>query len=192
MLTCQKKGVSSPEGAILEKVNINNEARRDWILKRTRLVFATSKRRLVKSNARCSMRAIFARFVSVSGKEKNAVWWVPDLPKCHSTLFLTTKALPTALVLAHLPLPLAPFSGKAEIGLNRSAAQVNMVLRVCVVRLCVVCVLLFKAARVEKWGDGWKKKGALLRFPRGISLRIYLWSHAFYIIADDDKYLSFQ
>ena len=128
-------------------------------------MFASKQRRLVKSNARCSIRAISARFVSVSGKEKNGVW-VPTLPKCHSTLFLTTKALPTALVLAHLPLPLAPFSGKVEIGLNRSAAQVNMVCCVCVVRLCVVCVLLFKA---------WKVRGRLKkkRCPFEISERYF-------------------
>jgi hypothetical protein len=51
---------------------------------------------------------------------------------------------PTALVLAHLPL-----SGKVEIGLNRSAAQVNMVFFVCRAFVCVLYVLLFKA-RVEK------------------------------------------
>jgi len=75
------------------------------------------------------------------GKRKECRLSSSNLPKCHSTLFLTTKA-PTVLVLAHLPLPLAPFSGKVEIGLNRSAAQVNMVLCVCCA-FVLVCMLLF-------------------------------------------------
>ena len=109
-----------------------------------------SKRRLVKSNSRCSIKAAFALLCFCLCGKKNAVR-IRHLPKCHSTLFLTMKA-PTALVLAHLPL-----SGKVEIGLNRSAAQVNMVLFVCRAFVCV-CFYLFKKRVLKSEGTVERKK----------------------------------
>lgn len=61
----------------------------------------------------------------------------------------------------------------------------------CVLCVCV-CIVCFCLKRVLKSEGTVEKKKVPLRFSRYISLQIYFSSHAFYIIADDDKYLSFQ